>query len=290
MKATKWNTALVGGIAALTSLVAAADTTTVAGVTATAEKSLYDKIAEKYALSYYGIYRGPGLTALGKSTQPADPSQSEDTIGPQSLESYITTGYRFNKDTLLGVSGHFIYFPMGEASGAKQTFQMLDPSLMLSRANVVDTGNLKLKLLMYAALPLTSGDILQRQKLATSIGPTAVLSYDVPHTQLNLGVYAYVKGYIPTAEATNARSYYIYVAPNATYALGKKVQATLWIDLLQAEKKMGTALSNYWVDIEPGINWDITSFLSFNPILNFYPGAPTLANTSIQAILVAKAF
>jgi hypothetical protein len=50
-------------------------------------------------------------------------------------------------------------------------------------------------------------------------------------------------------------------------------------------------MDNPGTDIEPGVNWDvIPGQLSFNPMLNIYPGHATLASTSIQMVIVGKAF
>ena len=70
--------------------------------------------------------------------------------------------------------------------------------------------------------------------------------------------------------------------------------ATLWVDLIQAKHFKGLGgplnMTNDPWDIEPGISWDITRYLTLNPIINIYPSTPTLAATSLQAVLIAKAF
>jgi len=258
------------------------------------QPSLYDKIAEKAALSYYGIYRGPSVSDIGNSHQPLFNGQT-DPNSPQSIENLLTTGYRFDKDLSAGVITHFYYFPIGNPTGAGQDIQMLDPILYLSRTNWVDRGNFKVKGLFYLAPGISKNDILKQQHLAMSFGPALSATYDVPNTGLTLGLYSYIRGYVPTSAANgDSRSYYLYAAPNLNYVLTKTLSATLWVDLIQAQRTLGTGffsgLTNFESDIEPGINWDVNKYLSLNPVLNIYPGNLTLAATSLQAYIIAKAF
>jgi hypothetical protein len=49
-------------------------------------------------------------------------------------------------------------------------------------------------------------------------------------------------------------------------------------------------MNNPEMDIEPGVNWDVTPFLSLNPFLNIYPGKMTMSATSLQMVLAGKIF
>jgi hypothetical protein len=257
-------------------------------------KSTYDRIAEKVALTYFGIYRGASVSDPGSSLQPGV-NGAPDPTSPLSIESYVTTGYKFDKDWMAGVTTHFFYFPVGSPVGTGQNIQMRDPSLVVSRANLVDSGGLKIKGLFYAALPLTSADFLLPRSYLTSFSPTIIATYDVPKTKLSLGVYSYLTAYIPSASTPDGtRAYKLYAAPFASYPMVKNVQATLWVDLVQVTRNGGTGfisgMNNDLMDLEPGINWDVNRYLSVNPILNIYPSNLTLASTSIQAVLIGKVF
>lgn len=268
------------------------------GVTEVSEKSVYDKLSEKVALVYFGIYRGASINNLGNTYQP-DTSGNLDPTSPQSLESYVTAGYKLDKDTIVGVTTHFMYFPTMTPTTATQNgqsgmdVQMLDPALMISRANMIDSNGFKLKGLLYVTAPATSNDYLAHHDESLIIAPTIVASWDIPRTKWTLGLYGYVADYVPNSSTQDsARSYKIYAAPNANYQFAKTVAATMWVDLVQATRSYNTpfigGLDNPTMDIEPGINWDVNSHLSINPILNIYPGDPTLASTSLQAVIIGK--
>jgi len=307
MKLRNWEAVVLGGLTVLASQGVFADTSpptspTVTGTavtgptvsTTTTQQSVWDKIGEKATLSFFGIYRGAPLSDLGNSLQP-DTGGNLDPSTPQSVESYLTAGYKFDKDTMLGVGAHFFYYPVGSPVGTGQDIQMYDPSIVLSKSNLINVGGLKVTGRIYAELPLSSADRLQRDHDSIAISPTFIANYDVPHTALTVGAYGYITAYLPGSNlAEHARSYKMYFAPTANYQLSKRVAATLWVDLFQITRNRGTGfvsgMSNYTVDIEPGINWDITDKISINPMINFYPATPTLAATSLQAVIMAKAF
>jgi hypothetical protein len=121
------------------------------------------------------------------------------------------------------------------------------------------------------------------------------LLYDVPKTKLTLGLYSYVTAYIPGPNvAETHRTLKLIMAPNANYQITKSFAATVWVDAIQVIRKNHTGffsgMNNPDMDIEPGVNWDINQYLSFNPFLNIYPSHPTLNATSFQAVLAGKLF
>jgi hypothetical protein len=256
--------------------------------------SFYEKLSKSAVVNYFGLYRGSPLSDLGNARQPT-PSGNLDPSNPQSIENLVTIGYKIKPDLIAGVVGHFLYFPLGNPVGAGQDIQMLDPMLLIQKNNLIKLGGFSLNGKVTFYLPLTSGDTLQKVKLATAISPTLTAKYDVPNTQLTLAAYGYLRLYIPRTDAgDSALTYKLYLAPNMSYQLSQTVAATLWVDLLSAARYRGTPLLGGMVtdtvDIQPGISWDITKSITINPILNIYPSNPSLAATSIQAYISARAF
>lgn len=264
------------------------------GVISEDNVTLYEKISKSVALTYFGLYKGSPINDLTNSRQP-NSSGEIDPSSPQSVENLLTFGYKVKPDLVVGIVGHFLYFPVGNPVGKGQNVQMLDPMLLIQKNNLINSGGFRLngKLLVY--LPLTSGDALQRNHLATAISPTLTASYDVPNTHLTLAAYGFVRGFIPKADSLDdALTYKLYFAPNLSYQLSKTVAGTLWVDLLSAARYRGTSfftgMETDTVDVQPGISWDITKSININPVLNIYPKNPTLASTSFQVYLSAKAF
>ncbi len=262
-------------------------------VSTTKELSFFDKVNEKFALRYFGMYNGASFANLSSSVQP-QVSGEPDPSSPQNIDSIVTVGYKLDKTSILGVWGHFYYFPVGNPAGSGQSVQLLDPSLLLSKSDLYESNGLRIGGRLTVNLPLSKADALVPNQLVTSVTPTVMINYDVPKTGLTLGLFAYVRGYIGPDAIPGAPTYKIYVAPNVNYQITKTLAATLWVDLVQARRVQGTGfisgLRNDVVDIEPGINWDITSNISINPVINIYPANPTLASTSLKAFIVARAF
>jgi hypothetical protein len=261
--------------------------------TTTTKKPVLERLSEIGTLNYFGVYRGASLSNLGNTMQPAvsgSPSNS-----PQSIESTLTAGYKVNPDLVVGAMGHFYYYPVGNPVGTGQDLQMLDPILTVNQSNIVNAHGFKLAGRYSAHLPLTKVDTLQTNNLATALTTTWISSYEVPNTTLTVGLFGYLRGYVPTENAgPSVLTYKVYLAPNANYQLSKTVALTLWVDLLQITRNRGTGfisgMTNDVVDIEPGINWDLTKNVSLNPVINIYPTHPTLASTSLQAFIIARAF
>ena len=262
------------------------------------QDSLYKKIKENSAMSYFGIYAGGSVAHPVDALQPGvngalDPTQ------PQRLENFITPSYKLSKDLSVGVVTHSYYYMAGTNPSAGQTGQdlrMLDPALKVSRANLIDTGPLKLTGILTATLPITANDTLGKNKEITGISPTFSADYDIPKTALTLSLYGYVTGYIGTSSTPGtANNYKVYLAPNANYQFTPKFAGTMWVDLVQISHTRDNSgllagANNATADIEPGFKYDFSKNFSLNPILNIYPSNPTLASTSVQAVILGKFF
>ncbi len=296
-------------VVALQSGVAMADTATAASATAsaqstaTASPSAFDQFKEKAILNYYGYYTGGAINDPGNSFQP-NYDGTTDYSSVQRIENLVNVGARLNKDTNFYVGIHSFYYMRGhgDEEGQKtdntQSIDMLDPIFVLSRANVINTGGFKLKVNANAIPALTTGtgEYAKKNHQLGAVSLIGNATYDLPASRFTLGLYSYVRGYVPGPDtADNARTYRIVVAPNANYQMTETLAATLWVDAIDTRRYGGTGFISGMTqvapwDIEPGINWDITPSISFNPILNLYPSNLTLNSTSIQAILTAKAF
>jgi hypothetical protein len=256
--------------------------------------SVYESIAKSAVINFNGLYRGAALSDLGNSRQPGPPGQV-DPNSPLSMVEFAHGGYKVRPDLITGLVAHFFYFPVGNPVGTGQDIQMLDPMLLLQKNNLVNSGGFSLHGKCTLYLPLTNADTLRQEKLLTALSPILTATYEVPHTELTLAAYSYLRVYVPgTATESSAPDYRFYFAPNLSYQLSKEVAATLWVDLLTATHPRSSPLfagvATDRVDFQPGFSWNISKSINLNPVLNIYPAHPTLASTSIQAYLSARAF
>lgn len=279
----------------LLSSVSYADSTTTSSTDASSD--VMSVLKEKMALTYFGIYRGASLSSPGNSLQP-NTDGTLDPTSPQSLETYLTTGYKINKDVVIGLSNHFYASPLGMPATNGTVVEMLDPSIVISKAKWINTNGFTVKGLLFVELPVTYNDYLRKHQMLATVSPTLNMNYDLPGSSLSIGLYTYIKAYVPSGDTNDIngpyKSYKIYGAPNANYQLSKTLSATMWIDLVQVTRSTGTGfisgMDNFTADVEPGINWEFIPGFNFNPMLNIYPATPTMAATSIQAVITGKFF
>ncbi len=278
---------------------ALADNTT---ATSTANSSeVTGGLKEKIALSYWGQFKGPAVNNMSSVSPTVDGEQNPDHRFL--IDSTVSGRYKLSPNLVLGPDFRFKIKASREQDAA-----LSDPWFTVQANKVVNRSGLNLDVNLRTYAPLT--DASQQNNMVTAFRTNQILSYEVPGTRLTVGTYSYLRyDFFSSANAHNMDNtlspegtlsarpdeLFIYVAPNATYQLSSKVQATLWWDFVQAHKKYGAGglISNDSAesndqDIQPGINWDITPNVSFNPYLNIYPSNPTLSATSIQAILSAK--
>jgi hypothetical protein len=264
-----------------------------------AGSSTYQKLKDMFQASYFGDYRGGNPGQYGNGLQPGTDG-NPDSTSPQGIESYVTTGYKFAPDWMAGVTSHFFYNETDSTGPGLESagFRMLNPSIVISKANLINSNGFKLKGYIYGQIPVSNYDYISvpGRNMVTSIQPTANLTYDIKGTRWTLGLYNYITAYIPGSNTPDGlRTYKLYQAPYVNYQMTPTVAATLWVDLFQITRKQGTpfitGMDNYMPDLEPGVNWDvIPGYLSLNPMLNIYPGHATLASTSFQMVIVGSAF
>jgi hypothetical protein len=258
------------------------------------DKTFLDQFTEHTTLSYYGIYRGGSLANLGSPFQP-NIDGTLDSSSPQVLDSSLTGGYKIPGGFLAGAIARFYLFPTLDPRGTNQKIQLMDPILFLAKPGLVNTSHFKLDGRITLQLPLSQDDALIHNHLAGALSATFNSRYEDLSGKLTLGIYGYVRGFIPTPDMmANAPTDSLAAAPYVNYKITEALTATLWVDLVQATRTRGTGflsgLINGPIDIEPGINWDINKTFSINPILNLYPDHLTLASSSIQILMMAKAF
>lgn len=272
-----------------------------------AAPGLYKTLQDHVELSYWGEYRGAPLTDIGNKYQPNADGTIGDASAPegaQSMENFVTVGYKPDKDTLFGVQIHSFYnaAPVSDANkdAVGSGLQMLDPILTVSRANLFNGTQFKVKGYLNSELPLTTGDYLraQNRQMLMTLQPTANITYDFKNSRWSVGTYTFLRGYIPgpnTVAGPNSREYRFYIAPYANYQATSTLAATLWVDLVDFRHHSGSTFFsasgsvNEYVDIEPGFNWDvIPGKVAINPVVNIYPVKPTLSASSIMAVLTAR--
>lgn len=267
---------------------------------------LLQTLHDKVEFSYFGVYRGGQVGDPGNAYQPDINGNAGPAAGAQSLENYVTSGYKPAKDWMVGITSHFFYngsaAPDVNGTGEQlgSGIQMMNPQFVITKANLIDKGQFKVKGYLYVEIPVTHYDYIGQtgHDQLTSVAPTANITYDFKDSRFSVGTYTYIRGYVQGADSgQDLRTYRFVAAPYGNYQITPTVAATMWVDLIDVRRTGGSPFfSPYGMvseegDIEPGINWDVLpGKLSVNPVLNIYTGNPTLASTSIQAVIIGHAW
>ena len=264
---------LLAVTASLVSAVALAETTTTTSIptpssSGTSTTSLKSETAlDHIGVTYFGIFSGPSVGTPNRF-QP-DSQGALDPTSPQQLESFLTTGYKWdNGNKLVGAVADFIYTPFNG-----QDLMMKDPAFKIGDKKLWTLGGVTDNADLRIFAPTSAAAV--KGKEITAFQTLHIVSYDVPHSRLSLGTYFVAKLSL-YQDGGSGKAFQLYLGPNASYQLSKTVQATLLYEV-NAKHMYGSNVG-FWdmsrdgTDLEPGINWDITPNFSINPFLNINSG------------------
>lgn len=239
-------------------------------------------LKDKLVLNYWGAYNGPALQGASAYT----PSSQSGRGDAQNLDGYVTLGYKPADTLMTGVAIPFLYEPTAAGRG----IVMKDLFLRVARSKVIDRQRLHLDLSGRLYLPTTA----ESRAIGYLAGIRAEqnLTYDLPNSALKLGSYSYVKVNQYQGQGSGGTPLTFYVAPYANYKLSPSVTATLWTDVVQLKQARGNRfldMKNDPIDVQPGVNWDVSENVSVNPYINLFPENLSLKTASLAMIVTAKA-
>lgn len=246
--------------------------------TSTSSLNEAPRLLDKLYFNYWGNYGGPSIGT--PSSLEVNSKGVVDPGLPQQMDTMLVLGYKLSENVSVGPFVEFHYRPV-----FGQDIQMNEPAILVrdrkifASAHVVFGGDFLL--FSPGASPwsrqtdfLTGGEAIH------------ITTYTIGN--LTLGLYGFFRAnafgsYVPGTPQYDLR---IYGAPNLSYNLTRNVQFTVWNDLVSLRHFLGTSgLVNDPIDVEPGINWNVTPYLSLNPYVNIYSETPTLRAMYLGMVL-----
>lgn len=236
--------------------------------TTSVQKTTAQKIAEKTLFQVAMAYYGPSVGDFSGSQPTAADSRGG---GPQLIDTGIIAAYRVNQNLNIGPVIKLNVQP-GDAPGV--TFG--DPYLRIQHTSLFSANGLTIGGDLRFYVPVS--EFSQTQQLLTGMRATPFISYDVPTTKLNLGVFSFVRRNFFGGNLGN--DYAFYVAPNAAYTFFDNFSATAWFEAIDAGY---SAPNDKWamgdINLQLGVDWLPIPQLEFQPYLKVF-----LSNPSVQTL------
>lgn len=228
--------------------------------------------------NYYGIYYGSSLGS--PSSYQATSDGTRDPNRPVLIKNFVTAGFDASPDISFAATGYWIYVPMG---GQQMLTQ--DPSVRMAFNQIIHTDNFNWYGDIRADFPVTSSS---RDADLLAAGETFhFVSYNIPNSRWSTGFYAKVR-YNYFGKRGTGNDFDLYFAPLANYQISPKVMLTMLYETGGNHYfgQQAFELNNDGTDFEPGIAWEISQGLTFNPYLNLFPGDKvSWKTTSVGATL-----
>lgn len=293
---TKYN-AILGGLLATTSALAATTPTSVQ----TVAPSAWDKVVATYIIQFNG---GP-LTNPFPDYLVDEYGQTTDTQ-INSIHS-VGVGYKIAPAITVGATGNFVL--QGDEQG-RPDFTSLDPYLKATHAKLITAENLNVFADLRFYLPVTVPS--QKADLFTGIRSTQILNYDIPDTKFSVGTVTFVRwnvygnlAPVPTPAVpesapgegdgqkavAGAFDMEGYLGPNINYQITPAVGVNLLYEM-DGRHRLSNDL-DVWesggTDLSPSVSWDITPRFNFNPYLTVNTGGKVaLESTTVGFYFTSK--
>jgi len=248
------------------------------GTSQVVQENVADEPSIPWNVNYFSIFYGPSIH--NPSSYQPTPDGALDPSRPLLLKNYLTLGYDLSPDYTVAATGYWLYQPV-----MKQELDLMDPFVRISANQLIHGEGFNHYADFRVHIPVSATS--RATDLLASFQTWNVTTYEIPSTRLTLGAYTSVWfNYFGKQGAGDMLE--LYFAPNLNYQMSRTVAATLVYEM-GASHPFGdttTHVYNDGTDLQPGVSWDITPRLNFNPYLTLYTGNKvTLDSTAMGMML-----
>jgi hypothetical protein len=229
------------------------------------------------SISYLAIFYGPSVTSPN-SFQPGLDG-TPDRTSPLLVKNFAGIGYDLDENFQVSASAYWAWWPV-----LGQQLQMRDPFLRVADSHLVRSGGFNL----YTDLRFHFGvsSISRYFDQLWGVQTFQAATYEIPETRLTVGLYNSVRANFFGGQGLGS-DLELYFTPNATYQLAPTVALTTLLEF-NGSHTFGDRpflFVNDGTDLEPGVSWDITQKLNFNPYLHLPLSNVALNTTSVGFML-----
>jgi hypothetical protein len=248
------------GILALVSATAWADST-VSGVTSTTDSSDSPSLLDHFYANYFAVIHGPSVNDMS-SVHTVDRNGNPSAFPGVNLDSEITLSYLITHDIGVGPDIPFLLVPvLGEG------IVMGDLGVKAFDRATVSSNGLWVYTNLYLQAPTSK--LSQANGVQFGVKTTPAIRYTIPGSRFALGSWNELKWY---AGATADRTFKVYTLPYVNYQLTRTLSANVGFEM-EWHHNVGApsgSLTPYQFDAQPGVVWNITPKVMFNPYLQFF--------------------
>jgi hypothetical protein len=263
------------------------DTPTSSGVTQPAGSSpiLAEAASEQtegnqagtFMANYFGIFYGPSVSDPS-SFQPASDG-TPDPSRPLLYKNFLGLGYRITNDIAITPTAYWQWVPV---RGGQYAIQ--DPYVKISHNSLISSGGFNLYGDLRYHVPISD-----YSRAANSMGglqTVQVATYIPQGSRYTYGFFgsARVNFYGSQGYGNDVE---LYAGPNVSYQMTPTLAGMLLFEynLNHAYGDQNGALKDDGYDVQPGLNWDVSSTILFNPYVNIYPADANLKSTSLGFLI-----
>jgi len=238
--------------------------------------------AGKITATYFGIFYGPSVSKP-TSFQPTEDG-SQDSNRPVMLKNFAGVGYNLTDHLRITPTAYWQWLP--SAGGA---YAVQDPFVKISDDSIISEGNFNLYGDFRYHAPISN--FSKAANITGSYQSVQVATYVPEGTRWMLALFSSERAYT-YGKGGYGNDFEVYVGPNVGYQISPRVQLTMLYEtnLVHVYGNNPGTMEGDGTDLQPGVSVDITNRLNVHPYLSIYPSAPSIASTSVGALLYWQAF
>jgi hypothetical protein len=233
--------------------------------------------AGTFLANYFGIFYGPSVSDP-TSFQPGS-NGNPDTSRPLLYKNFLGLGYRITNDISVTPTAYWQWIPV---SGGQYAIQ--DPYIKVADNSVMSYGGFNLYSDVRYHVPVST-----YSRAANSFGAlqtVQVATYVPDGSRFTYGFFgSALVNFYGTGGYGNDSEWY--AGPNVSYQFTPKLAGMLLFEynLNHTYGDPNDTLREDGYDLQPGLNWDVTSTILFNPYVNIYPADASLKSTSLGFLI-----
>lgn len=237
---------------------------------------------QNISMDYWADFRGgPVSNPESPYTTDASGKYSEDNL--INMFNEITTNYRFTENTGVALYVPFVFVPvMGKG------FEMADAGIKVFNRGTISSGGFRLNTSGFIQAPTSEGSRNRNMILSAKFTPS--FSFSPTGSRFTFGALTEAKSYLGVS---TGKDFKFWALPYVNYRISPQFSLNLMYEMetLHMVGDDTFKLGNSSTDLQPGVIWNITPSVSFQPYLRFFTGNRVgWNNMTLCAIVSATLF